>query len=293
MKTLEAGYAAAIATRSTTMANALRIARPDGEVFGFTSHDVDDTIADPGSPLVEVLYRSNTGIAPTSIVTAAGLGVGTLELRTLHDGSIFTLNDIKGGIWKNAAFIIFRYNYNDLSAGIGEYLLTGTFGELELRQSELVIELRDLRQYFHHAVGSVSSKNCRYRLGDEKCAKDISSSPFTVTGTITGVGDNQTFQDTGRAEADDYFGQGSVTFDTGDNAGITRQVKEYDADGTFTTWQPFPNTVAIGDDYTAVVGCRLRFQEDCIDKFDNVINFGGEPHRPLIDAITQDVRVDV
>lgn len=352
MKTLPAAYASHIATRSTTIAHALKVTRPDGEIFGFTSHDIDDTVDG-------TLYRANTGIAPTSIVTAAGLGVGNMELRTLHDGTVFTLSDIEGGIWKNSDFIIFRYNYESLADGIGETLLVGTFGELELKLGELVIELRDLRQYLQHAVGSPSQKNCRYRLGDTKCGVRLnppawaattaytartagdaasgsvvrpstpndrhfkcttagtsdSSEPtwnttisgtttdgtvtwttiqaLTVIGTLTGVGDKQTFQDTGRTEAVDYFDQGTITFTSGANNGITRQVKEYAANGTFTTWLPFPNTVAIGDTYSAIAGCSLRFSEDCIAKFDNVINFGGEPHRPLIDAITQDVRVDV
>lgn len=301
MKSFGASYAAHIATRATTIAHALKVTRPDLQVFGFTSHDIDDTVPDTGSPTVNVLYRANTGIAPTSIVTAAGLGVGNLELKTLHDGSIFTLTDIAGGIWKNSKFIIFRYNYADLAAGVGEYLLVGTFGELELKQSELVIELRDLRQYFQQPVGSASSKNCRYRLGDTKCGVVLSGGsptpPWTVTGTITGVGDNQTFADSARTEATDFFGQGTITITSGANAGIMRQIKEWNIgsplDKTFYLWQPFPNDIVGGETYTAVAGCRLRFTEDCVGKFSNGVNFGGEPHRPLIDAITQDVRIDV
>jgi len=36
-----------------------------------------------------------------------------------------------------------------------------------------------------------------------------------------------------------------------------------------------------------VAGCRKRLDEDCRLKFDNVLNFQGEPHRPTVDAITE------
>ncbi len=301
MKSLVSWYQTLIATRSTQFAHGLKVTRPDGQIFGVTSRDADDTIPDAGSPTVNVLYKSSTGIVPTAVQISSGLAVGTLDIVTLHDGSIFTLSDVDGGVWHNSEFILFRYNWAIPSNGIGETLMVGNFGEVEYKRGALRIELRDLRQYLQHPVGSASSKNCRYRLGDSKCGVVLSGGsptpPWTVTGTITGVGDRQTFADSSRTEAPDFFGQGKVTFNTGANAGIMRQVKTYSSgsppDKIFITWRPFPNDIQVGDTYTAVAGCRLRFTEDCIGKFSNVLNFGGEPHRPLIDAITEDVRVDV
>ena len=43
-------------------------------------------------------------------------------------------------------------------------------------------------------------------------------------------------------------------------------------------------TIQIGDTFTVVAGC-VKTLDACITKFDNVLNFQGEPHRPLQDAL--------
>lgn len=285
MKSLPSPLAAHVATRETTLAHALKITRTDGQVFGFTSHDSDVVISG-------VTYSANPGLNVSDIVLSANLAVGNLELTTLHDGTVFTTAEVLGGVWRNAAFVIFRYNWASIADGI-DTLLTGTLGEVQLKRNAVVAELRDLRQYLQQAVGSTSSKTCRYRLGSTDknagglCTKDISASPFTVSFTVTGVTSSQVFQDTARAEAADYFGDGEVLWLTGNNAGISAKVKTYAADGTFTLVLPMLSTVQVGDTGTAIVGCRKRLEEDCRDKFSNQLNFGGEPHRQGVDSITE------
>lgn len=265
-----------IATRCTSLATALKITRKDNAVFAFTSHDVDD-------PISGVTYKSKPGLSVTSIDIASGAVVGNLELTTLHDGTIFTTVDVFNGLWRNADFIVFRYNWASILDGIVT-LLVGTIGECGLRQNTLVAELRDLRQYFQQPVGDASSKTCRARLGDTRCTKDLTS--FTYTGTLTAVTDNQTFRDSSRAEALAWFDEGEITFNTGANAGVSAKIKSHLADGTFTLALPLWGTVVVGDTYTVIAGCRKRLAEDCATKFNNVLNFVGEPHRPGIDTLT-------
>lgn len=275
MKTHAVALAAHIATRETTLAYALKITRTDGEVVGFTSHDVDDTVSG-------VTYSANPGLEVTNIEIAANAAVGNLELTTLHDSTVFTTVEVLGGVWRNAAFEIFRYNYASLTDGTDQ-LLAGTLGEFELRDTQLKVELRDLRQYLQQPVGEASSKTCRYRFGDDRCRKDLTL--LTVTGTLTSVTSNQVFRDSSRAEAVNYFDEGELTFDSGANEGISAKVKSYAANGTFTLALPMIGTVGIGDTYTAVAGCRKRL-EDCIEH-DNVLNFGGEPHRRGMNNVIQ------
>lgn len=277
MKTLPAALAAHIATRSTKLASALKITRTDGQIFGFTSHDRDAVISG-------VTYSAEPGLDVSDIVIAANAAVGNLELTTLHDGSLFITKDILNGVWRNAAFLIFRYNWDSLTDGI-DSLLGGTLGEIEMRQNSLLVELRDLRQYFQQPIGDASSKNCRARLGDARCTKDLTS--FTYTGTITGVTSGLVFRDSGRGEGADWFGEGEITFTSGNNNGISSKVKTFDADGTFHLAIPLVGTVQVGDTYSAIAGCRKRLTEDCRDKFNNVINFVGEPHRQGVNSLTK------
>ena len=280
MKTYAANYTAHVATRSTTLATALKITREDGTVYGFTTHDVDDVVSG-------VTYLGNPGLDASDIVIAANAAVGNLELTTLHDGTTFTTSDIFGGVWRNADFIIFRYNWADLTGGI-DTLLAGTLGEVMIKQNTVVAELRDLRQYLQQSVGDASSKTCRARLGDARCTKDLTA--FTYTGTLTGATSNQVFRDSARTEAVNWF-EGEITWTGGANAGRSAKVKSYALDGTFTLALPMVGLVAIGDTYSAIKGCRKRL-EDCIE-LDNVINFVGEPHRKGINDLMKSVAPSV
>lgn len=295
MKSIPAALAAHYALPVTTLAHALRITRTDGEVFAFTSHHRDAVISG-------VTYLAAPGLLITDIVTQAGAQVGNLELTTLHDGSVFTTVEVLSGVWKNAAFTIFRYNWATVGGspedGV-DTLLSGTLGEAEIRKNMLVVELRDLRQYLQQPIGSASSKTCRYRLGDSRCGIVLAGSPtvWTKTGTVTSVTSNQVFTDTSRSEPSDWFTEGILTWTSGNNVGLSQRVKDYalgsPAAGEFTLAFAMLSNVQVGDTYSVHAGCRKRLAEDCRDKFDNVLNFGGEPHRPGIDALTESVDVGV
>jgi len=293
MKTIPVNLAAHIATKRTTLATALKVTREDGTVYGWTTHDINDPV-DNGDGGGEVTYLANPGLKVTAIQIASGAAVGNLELTTLHDGTVFTTGDILGGKWRNAAFSIFRYNYDALADGV-EWILAGTLGEFSLRKNTVIIELRDLRQYLQQTVGSASSKTCRARLGDSLCTVSLVGSPgfYTVTGTLDSVTSQQIFRDSTRTEAADFFGEGTFEFTSGANAGQKVRVKEYAADGTFTLWGQMFGTVDGTETYEAVAGCRKRIDEDCIAKFDNVLNFQGEPHRKGIDDLTKSPKADV
>jgi len=353
VKVIPSAFAAHVATRNTTIATALKITRTDGEIYAFTTSDIDAVIDG-------VTYLSNPGLTATDIVITSGAQVGNLELTTLNDNSIFVMSDISNGLWRNAAFLIFRYNYMAVVPDWDEVdkLLGGTIGEAQIKQNDLVIELRDLRQYLQQSVGDASSKTCRARFGDARCGMRVNpplwtaatavtvrtagdgrsgsvvrptvannrhfrcstagttggSEPswnttiggttsdgsavwttiqaLTVFGTVTIVGSNQTFVDSSRTEAADFFGEGEFTFLTGDNAGAFRKIKSY-LGGNFVMAIPYYGEVQVGDTYSAVAGCRKRVDEDCTDKFDNILNFVGEPHRMGLNNLTSAPTPDV
>jgi hypothetical protein len=58
------------------------------------------------------------------------------------------------------------------------------------------------------------------------------------------------------------------------------------ASDTFNLVLPMTRDVEIGDEYETIVGCTKRRDEDCFTRFDNVVNFQGEPDRPGVDALT-------
>lgn len=102
----------------------------------------------------------------------------------------------------------------------------------------------------------------------------------TLTGTITGVTSKRVFADSGRTEATGWFLGGLLTWLTGNNAGLSMEVKQFtNAGGAFELVFPMRNTIQVGDTYSVYPGCDKTL-ETCRDKFDNVINYRGEPFVP-------------
>ena len=110
--------------------------------------------------------------------------------------------------------------------------------------------------------------------------------------TVTAVTSTQVFT-ISSARADDFFGNGSITWLTGANAGVQVKVKSYNGTtDTFTLAAPMLSAIQIGDTATAVAGCRKRRTEDCATKFANVLNFGGEPDKPKVADVVAEPEVN-
>lgn len=285
-KTFTPVLTAAYLLGTRKLSHAILIERSDGQSFAFTSAQTP--------ALINGVKYESSGLQLTDVVTTLDMSVGNLELSTIDDGSVFSRAEIFGKLWDNARFQIFEYSRLDPDGGKNA-IVSGTFGEIALPRGMIVVELRDLMQYLQQPIGEVSSKNCRNRLGDERCGVDLG--PFTETGTLTSVSSNQVFRDSARTEDEDWFGEGIFTFTSGNCAGFSQKVKTYNVDGTFTISLPMFSAVEVGDTYEVVAGCRKRHDRtlanpagvsDCMDKFNNVLNLRAEPHRPGIDEITSE-----
>jgi uncharacterized phage protein (TIGR02218 family) len=261
---------------TTNVGTCIRITRADGQIFGLTTFD-------NSLPINGVTYIPGLGIKSSEMTS--GYAVDNLELTLLDDGSLVTKSDALSGVWRNAAFYMFEFNYLSPTDGVNP-ILAGVFGQIQLNLGFIVIEMRGLQQYLQQNVGNVTSKTCRARFGDSLCT--LNKASFTFTGTITAVTGKQVIIDTSRAEADDYFAEGIFTFTSGVCAGLPAQkIKSYvSSTKTFTLILPMIVQFAIGDTYSAVAGCRHRMPEDCITKFNNVLNFQAEPHLPGMDTLT-------
>ena len=294
MKTLPVALAAHYDTGATTTAYGLKVTRTDGDVFGFTS-GMSSAVIDG------VTYDATQGLDITGIVTSAGFAVDNLELTTLDDGSLFTTADVLGGRWQNAAFLIFRYNWANLANGT-EPIIAGTIGNVTLRRGSIVAELRGLQQYLQQPIGNVTTRTCRARFADFPTPNQnnlcrLSASDYIDEGEVTAVTSRQVFeadiQGTTSEPPEDYYGEGVLTWTSGTNEGLRVKVKSYTAAGVVGLMLPLPTDPQVGDTFEIVAGCRKRLTEDCRDKFNNVLNFQGEPHLPGIDALTAAPEVSV
>ena len=80
-----------------------------------------------------------------------------------------------------------------------------------------------------------------------------------------------------------YFAYGYVKFTSGANAGYAMEVRSF-SPGAVGLAIPFPNAIAVGDAFTIVAGCD-RSMGTCKTRFNNLVNFRGEPYVPGTDTI--------
>lgn len=264
---------------TTSLATCWKIVRQDGAVFTFTSTDRDLVIDG-------LTYEAATGFTPSAIVGNSNMAVDNLEVVGVLNSASITEADLIAGLWDFSRIEIFEVNHRDLSMGMRK-MASGTIGEVSIGRSQFVAELRGLAQQAQQVVGSLYSKTCRAELfsatGQWRC--NLNEADYLVSGTITSAADRRNFTDNARGEAADWFKHGKITFASGDNAGLSMEIKNY-ASGAFELYMPMPHEVIPGDTYTATPGCnKIGKDGDCKNKFNNMIHFSGEENVPGNDAL--------
>lgn len=84
---------------------------------------------------------------------------------------------------------------------------------------------------------------------------------------------------------DGWFDFGAVTFETGDSAGATLEIKSWvQSTNTVTLYLESPFDIQVGDALRLYPGCD-KLRETCFTKFSNVLNFRGFPDLPGLDKL--------
>ena len=273
MKTASTQLATHIAGETTTLATCWKVTRKDGVVFGFTDFDRDLVIDN-------VTYEARTGYTRSAIHTISDLSVDNLDIESALDSEALAAPDLRAGIWDNAEVLIFLVNWNALSQG-KIIMKRGTIGQVELKDAIFKAELRGLTQALSQQIGELYTPNCRADLGDTRC--NINLAALTVASTVTAVSDRYGFTDSARVEANDYWSGGLITWTSGANTGRKIEIRLFTA-GVFELFLPMPSDIVVGDGYAVQPGCDKSFST-CCGRYNNAVNFRGEPHVPGTDAV--------
>jgi uncharacterized phage protein (TIGR02218 family) len=274
------------------LALALLIERSDGTRLAATTADIASTL--DGIPLagatvngVEFDPADGTGVNVSAISRSVGTDVDNLEAEVL-EGGVVTLPDVLDQRWHAAPWVVGLYCWAHPEYGFGP-ISCGIVGKVKPRLGHFIMELRDIRQLLNGNPTPITQKGCLWTLGsnserDGFCRFDTSGVTWTDV-PVTAVSSARQFTASSLAAiADDAFGNGLLTWTLGLNAG--RQVRIIaSAAGVFTLDEDMVRGIQVGDEFTAVWGCRGRFQEDCVGKFSAItpgqyLNFGGFPHAP-------------
>ena len=273
MRTASSNLTSHIAGEVTSIAICWKLTLVSGTVLGFTDHTSDLTISSQ-------LYKAATGFSPTSVETKDRFSVDNLDVEGVLDAASITEADIMAGIYDFAEIEIFMINVTDLSQGIITHR-RGWLGEVSVKNGQFVAEVRGLAQKLQQNIGELFSPTCRAVFGDARCKVNLAS--FTFAGTVNTVTSRQVFLSTALTHAAGYFSGGEVQWLTGANAGRRMEIKEF-SNTQITLALPMPHSVAVGDTFNAIAGCDKTIAT-CIAKFNNAVNFRGEPYVPGMDKM--------
>jgi uncharacterized phage protein (TIGR02218 family) len=261
---------------STTLATCWKATLTNGTVVTATALDRDI----PNLPYDGRTYLSVAAYTPSDVESASNLAPDNLELEGFLASPHITDADIHSGIWDYAKIEIFNVNYKDLTQG-RDRLREGTLGEVRAGRASFRAELRGLTQHYSLTFIRVIQKECPWDLGSTKpkafCGVNLV--PITVTGTVDSAVNNREIIDAARTEALDWFTGGKLTFTSGLNNGLSMEVK-YSTAGLLELHEAMPFAIVAGDVYSVYAGCLKRKIQDCRDKHNNVLNFGGFSYLP-------------
>lgn len=283
MKSMSAELKAHFAQGSQTTAHLVKMTRRDGEVLAVVP-DYDRDITYSGTT-----YKSAFGVIPSAAETSSAMNVDTMDV----EGFLLTLGvneaDIAAGLWDLCDVRVVRVNYADLTMG-HENLKRFTFGELSLGRKSFKAEFRGITQKLQQMLGDVVSPSCNANLFDARCGVPETEGTWKFSGkTITAVTSNRQFTVSSLTQAADFFTAGKVLFTSGENAGLSMEIKQHSTSGVFTLQEAMPYPVAVSDQATFWAGCSKRSAEDCQTKFNNVIRFRGFPKLPGQDQMYKGV----
>lgn len=273
MKPISPNLDTHIQQEATTLATCWKITRTDNTVMGFTSLDIDLLID-------SVTYISIAGFTPSSTENNDSLAVPNMDVQGVMETGYITADDLLAGRYDFAEVEIFKVNYKDLTQGrILEQ--RGRLGEVRLQKDTFVAELRGISQSLQQSFGQLYSPSCRAILGDSKCQVNLAS--FTFAATVTTVTSTLIFTADALTQAAGFFTEGFIEWTSGNNNGLKKEIKEF-ANKQVVLAEPMPFLIQASDTFNAIAGCDKTLST-CINTFNNVVNFRGEPHVPGTDAI--------
>lgn len=261
-------------TRETTVCWCWKIERKDGTVLGFTNHD-RDLVFD------SVTYEASTGFLGTEIESQLGMNVDNMDVMGAVESDRISETDIEAGKYDNADITVYLVNWSDVSERV--VMKKGSIGNIKRGHTLFEGEVRGISHELQQVQGRLYNYKCDALLGDSRCGVSLSSSTYTGSGAATRINSRSSMQVSGLSSyTSGWFGKGKLTFTSGDNNGVVREVQTHIISSSVVTvnlWDPTPFDIEVGDTFTVVAGCDKLFKT-CKAKFNNFQRFRGFPHVP-------------
>lgn len=276
MRTITEDLKRSFEQNTTHIVKCWKITLKDNTVIGFTTNN--ENFSYDG-----VEYNSFSGDDIKNIKSNLDIEEDSFEFSNIISSNLILENDILAGKYDNAKIEIFLLDIQNQNNG-KVVLLTGTISDIECKGDMFTAKVKGLKDEINKTIGELYSPLCRCGFCDTKCGLDKAN--FTFLATITNVLNDVSFTTNNEAilnQSNGYFDNGIIEFTSGDNNGQKMEIKQH-ANGTFILSLNLPQELKIGDAFKITAGCNKQFST-CCSKFNNAINFRGEPHLPGMEIL--------
>ncbi|WP_317055014.1 DUF2163 domain-containing protein [Roseovarius rhodophyticola] len=288
MSGFDAGLKAHLQTGQATTARCWAVTRRDGEILGFTDHDMDLSFEN-------VVFKAETGLSAAALQQTTGLSVDNSEaVGALSDAAIRDA-DIEAGRYDGAEVRAWLVNWANVDER--QLLFRGTIGEIRRAGGAFEAELRGLTDKLNVPLGRVFQKPCSAVLGDEGCGFDLSTPGYTTDVPVETIEGRRVLRFAALAGFDPgWFRHGVLRVLDGEAAGLSGLIKSDSETANarvLELWHPIRAEIAPGDSLRLEAGCD-KARETCQAKFNNFLNFQGFPDIPGDDwSISDPTRAQV
>jgi uncharacterized phage protein (TIGR02218 family) len=280
-------------TRAMFQATCYHLTRLDGVELKFTDADEPITLEDG------LEYLPAGGANSSARRKAVDLGSQDVELLGVLSSAAITHADLAAGKYRGAEIQLYLVDKRRPWAGAWHHH-TFWVGETKFNHDQWTASIEGFSERLGQESGNVASKHCHHELGakfglpaEVGCHLDLAA--LTTTGhTITDVevlSPRTTFYVApSLSEADGHFNLGKIIWQTGDNAGTFSRLDSHLSVGGREEFYLFLETsldIQVGDTFDLAPGCNKQAGittdnpiGDCKLKYDNFLDFGGEPRIP-------------
>ena len=168
--------------------------------------------------------------------------------------------------------------YGDTSAGVVN-MFTGMVLEVAPSRTSIVLTVGSNMQLLNIAMPrNLYTPGCTHTVYDTECGAvkaSFGAASSVSSGTTSVI-------NCGLTQANKWFDNGTITFNTGANAGTKRTIKSYNV-GSITLALALPTAPTVGDTFTAYAGCN-KSNSDCLNKFNRLVSFRGFPFIPIAES---------
>jgi uncharacterized phage protein (TIGR02218 family) len=216
------------------------------------------------------------------VVETSGLDAGGLDVKGALTADALRAEDLRVGKWDGAELDIFLFDWSDPDGGTRP-LASGALGSIEFTANGFSADVEGPAARLSMPVAPYTSPTCRARFCGAQCGlnaerfrrRAIATAIDGVTVSISGVPANDLA----------LFEQGELRWLSGKNCGLRHMIVGVAA-GALLLDRPPAFAITADTSVDLLQGCD-KLLASCANRFDNVINFRGEPHLPGNDLLTR------